>query len=74
MPENYNTLIIQECTDRPINDYTTHKQHIYIKHQNAHIYTITQQIHNKSHINTYIFFYLLAVIAVINFIKKKGNK
>ena len=58
---------------RPINDYTTHKQHIYIKHQNTHIYTITQQIHNTNHMSIYIFFYLLAVIAVINFIKKKKN-
>ena len=61
--------------NRPVHDHTTHKQHIHIKHQNTHIYTIIQQIHNTKHINTYIiFFYLLAVIAVINLIKKKENK
>ena len=41
---------------RPINDYTTHKQHIH-----------TPNTQHK-HINTYINFYLLAVIVVINFI------
>ena len=54
---------------RPIIDYTTHiKQqntHITITEQNTHI-TITEQIHNR---NKYvIFFYLLAVIVIINFI------
>ena len=58
-----------------MNDYTTHKQYIYIKHQNTNIDTIIQQIHSTKHINTYIiFFYLLAVIAVINLTKKKENK
>ena len=44
---------------RPMNDYTTRKQHIYIKATNTHIYTYTQH----KCINTYIMsFYLLAVI------------
>ena len=47
---------------RPVNDYTTHT-----KHQNTHIYTITQQTQHK-HIHV---FYLSVVIAVLNFIKNK---
>ena len=69
LPESYNILIIQECTD--LSMITQHMNNAYILTAN------TQYIHNNStnvqhkHINTYInnFFYLLAVIVVINYIK-----
>ena len=57
---------------RPINDFTTHKQHIYTKHQNTNIYTITSTNRQHKRINTYIiFFYFLAVVTVLNFVKNK---
>ena len=34
LPEIYNTLN-HTTIHRPINDYTTHKEHIYTKHQNT---------------------------------------
>ena len=61
LPENYNSLIIQECTD--LSMITQHINNTYILN-NKYTY-----IHNNStntqhkYINTYImFFYLLAVI------------
>ena len=72
-PENYNTLIMQECTDLPM--ITQHINNTFILNIKIHIY-----IHNnstnthKTHKHIRNIFYLLAIIAVINFIKKKENK
>ena len=68
--ENYNTLIIQEGTD--LSMITKHINNTYMLITNTHIYTITHQIRNTN-TYTHIFLYLLAVIVVINFIKKKNK-
>ena len=55
---------------KPINDYTTHKQQIYINSKYTYIHNNSTNTKRKLK-NTYIiFFYLLAVVIVINFIKK----
>ena len=46
LPENYNTLIIQECTD--LSKITQHINNTYILTANTHTYAITQQIHNTN--------------------------
>ena len=70
LPENYNTLIIQECTDLFM--ITQHINNTYILTTNTHTYTIIQQIQKTlTHTHIYNIFYILAVIVVINFIKNR---
>ena len=59
---------------RLINDYTAHERHIFINNKYTYIHNNSTNTQHK-HINTYtIFFYLLAAIVVINFVKKRMNK
>ena len=70
LPENYNILIMQEYTDLSV--ITQHINSTFIPNIKIHIYT--QQLNKyttQTHKHIHNVFYLLAVIAVLNFIKNK---
>ena len=47
LPESYNTLTLQECTDQSITTQT-HKQHIHINNKYTIHALLTQQIHKTN--------------------------
>ena len=69
LPENYNSLITQKCTDLSMIAQQTNNTCI-LKEQ-IHIYT---HMHNINTFTYIIFFYLLAVIVEYILVKKKLKK
>ena len=65
LSENYNTLIIQECTG--LSMITQHINNTYILTTNTHTYNNNSANTTHKHIHTY----LLVAIVVIDFIKNK---
>ena len=69
LPENYNILIIQEYTD--LSMITQHMNTTFILNIKMHIYTQQLNKYTTQTLKHIHVFYLLAVIVVLNFIKKK---